>query len=111
MQFGFTPRVGTINALSCLRTLALSFTRYFGVPCYANFLDLKKAFPSINRAESLRALIDLGVPYELVRAFASTFSFNSCRLVINGLVSGPVPVNKGTKEGGINSPRSLVAHM
>ncbi len=28
----------------------------------------------------------------------------SCRLVINGLVTGAVPVNKGTKEGGINSP-------
>jgi hypothetical protein len=104
MQFGFTPRVGTVDALSCLRILALSFTRHFGIPCYANFLDLKKAFPSINRAEYLRSLIELGVPYELVRAFASTFSLNSCRLVINGLVTGSVPVNKGTKEGGINSP-------
>ncbi len=104
MQFGFTPRVGTTDALSCLRTLALVFTRHFGIPCYANFLDLKKAFPSINRAESLRALLELGVPYELVRAFASTFSLNSCRLVINGLLTGSVTVNKGTKEGGINSP-------
>jgi hypothetical protein len=104
MQFGFTPRVGTIDALNCLRTLALSFIRHLGVPCYANFLDLKKAFPSINRVETLRALVELGVPYELVHAFASTFSLNSCRLVINGLMTGPVPVNKGTKEGGINSP-------
>jgi hypothetical protein len=104
MQFGFSPRVGTEDALSCLRTLALVFTRHLGVPCYANFLDLKKAFPSVNRVETLRALIDLGVPYELVRAFASTFSLNSCRLVINGGLTGSLPVNKGTKEGGINSP-------
>jgi hypothetical protein len=67
-------------------------------------LDLRKAFPSINRAESLKALLELGVPYELVRAFASTFSLNSCKLVINGLLTGALPVNKGTKEGGINSP-------
>ncbi len=104
MQFGFTPRVGTIDALSCLRTLALSFTRHLRIPCYANFLDLKKAFPSINRVASLKALLELGVPYELVRAFASTFSMNSCKLVINGLLTGALPVNKGTKEGGINSP-------
>jgi hypothetical protein len=74
------------------------------IPCYANFLDLKKAFPSINRAASLKALLELGEPYELVRAFASTFSLNSCKLVINGLLTGALPVNKGTKEGGINSP-------
>ncbi len=104
MQFGFTPRVGTTDALSCLQTLALSFTRHVRVPCFANFLDLRKAFPLINRAESLKALLELGVPYELVCAFASTFSLNSCKLVINGLLTGALPVNKGTKEGGINSP-------
>jgi hypothetical protein len=105
MQFGFTPRVvPSTDTLSCLRTLALVFTRHFGIPCYAIFLDLKKAFPSINRAESLRALLDLGVPYELVRAFASTFLLNLCKLVINVLLTGSVTVNKGTKEGGINSP-------
>ncbi len=104
MQFGFTPRVGTLDALTCLRTLALSFTRHLRIPCYANFLDLKKAFPSINRVASLKALLELGVPYELVQAFASTFSMNSCKLVINGLLTGALPVNKGTKEGGINSP-------
>jgi hypothetical protein len=88
-----------------LRTLALVFTRHLGVPCYANFLDLKKAFPSVNRAATLKALMDLGVPYELVRAFASTFPLNSCRLVINGQLTGAyLPVKKGTKEGGINSP-------
>jgi hypothetical protein len=66
MQFGFTPGVGTEDALLCLRTLALYFTRSIGIPCYANFLDLQKAFPSIDRVETLKALVDLGVPFELV---------------------------------------------
>jgi hypothetical protein len=104
MQFGFSSGVGTEDALHCLRTLALTFTRAHGIPCYANFLDLRKAFPSINRAATLRALADLGVPYELIRAFASTFSLNSGRLLINGGLTGSLIVNKGTKEGGINSP-------
>ncbi len=104
MQFGFSPGVGTEDALMCLRTLALTFTHIHGVPCYANFLDLRKAFPSINRVETIKALSDLGVPFELVRAFASTFSMNSGRLVINGGLSRLLAVNKGTKEGGINSP-------
>ncbi len=104
MQFGFSPGVGTEDALHCLRTLALLFTRSHGIPCYANFLDLRKAFPSINRAATLKALSNLGVPYELIRAFASTFSLNSCKLLINGGLTRALIVNKGTKEGGINSP-------
>jgi hypothetical protein len=104
MQFGFSPGVGTEDALHCLRTIALFFTRSRGIPCYANFLDLRKAFPSINRAATLRALADLGVPYELIRAFASTFTLNSCKLLINGGLTRSLVVNKGTKEGGINSP-------
>ncbi len=104
MQFGFTPGVSTEDALVCLRTLALAFTRGRRIPCYANFLDLRKAFPSVDRAATLRALHEMGVPYELIRAFASTFSRNSARLVINGGLTGSLLVNKGTKEGGINSP-------
>ncbi len=104
MQFGFTPGVSTEDAFVCLRTLTLAFTRGMRIPCYANFLDLRKAFPSVDRAATLRALHSLGVPYELIRAFASTFSHNSARLVINGGLTDPLLINKGTKEGGINSP-------
>ncbi len=104
MQFGFTPGVSTVDAFLCLRTLTKVCTHVQNVPCYANFLDLRKAFPSINRAATLRALVEMGVPYELVRAFASTFSMNWCSLSINGGLTGEIFVNKGTKEGGINSP-------
>jgi hypothetical protein len=104
MQFGFMSGVGTEDAFLCLRTLALTMTRSKRVPCYANFLDLKKAFPSIDRVQTLQALFSAGVPFELVRAFASTFSGNFGRLVVNGELTQPAVVNKGTKEGGINSP-------
>ncbi len=104
MQFGFMSGVGTEDAFLCLRTLTLTMTRCKRMPCYANFLDLKKAFPSIDRTETLRALSRAGVPFELVRAFASTFSGNSGSLVVNGELTQPMLVNKGTKEGGINSP-------
>jgi hypothetical protein len=47
----------------------------------------------------------MGLPFELTRAFASTFSGNSCRLKINNKLTRVFFVNRGTKEGGINSPR------
>jgi hypothetical protein len=104
MQFGFTPGVSTADAFLCLRTLTKICTHVCNVPCYANFLDLRKAFPSINRAATLKSLFEMGVPYELIRAFASTFSMNWCSLSVNGGLTGEIFVNKGTKEGGINSP-------
>jgi hypothetical protein len=62
MQFGFTPGVSTVDAFLCLQTLTRVFTNVLKVPCYANLLDLKKAFPSINRAATLNALSDMGCP-------------------------------------------------
>jgi hypothetical protein len=57
------------------------------------------------RSRALQILNDAGLPFELIRAFASTFSGNSCCLKINNKLTRVFMVNRGTKEGGINSPR------
>jgi hypothetical protein len=57
------------------------------------------------RSRALQVLREAGLPYELIRAFASTFSSNSCCLKINNTLTRVFMVNRGTKEGGINSPR------
>ncbi len=104
-QFGFTEGVGTEDAYLCLETLASICTNVHRVPLYANFIDLQRAFPSMLRTRALQVLSEAGLPYELVRAFASTFSGNSCCLKINNKLTRIFMVNRGTKEGGINSPR------
>jgi hypothetical protein len=57
------------------------------------------------RSQILRVLHEIGVPFDLIRAFAATFSGNSCRLRIGDNLTRSFPVNRGTKEGGINSPK------
>jgi hypothetical protein len=104
-QFGFTEGVGTEDAYLCLETLAGICTTIHRVPLYANFIDLQRAFPSMLRSRALQILHEAGLPYELTRAFASTFSGNSCCLKINNKLTRVFFVNRGTKEGGINSPR------
>jgi hypothetical protein len=104
-QFGFCSGVGTEDAALCLQTIAGVCTRVKGFPLYANFVDLQRAFPSMLRSQILRILHEIGVPFELVRAFASTFSGNSCRLRIGSSLTRLFMVNRGTKEGGINSPK------
>ncbi len=103
-QFGFSEGVGTEDALLCLETLAGHCTRRTRLPLFANFIDLQRAFPSMLRSRALCVLNEMGVPYELLRAFAATFSGNTCRLRINGKLTEIFFVNRGTKEGGINSP-------
>ncbi len=104
-QFGFSEGVGTKDAFLCLETLARICTSIHRVPLYANFIDLQRAFPSMLRSRALQILHSMGLPFELTRAFASTFSGNSCRLKINNKLTKVFYVNRGTKEGGINSPR------
>ncbi len=104
-QFGFTEGVGTEDAFLCLETLASFCTNVHRVPLYANFIDLQRAFPSMLRSRALQILHEAGLPFELTRAFASTFSGNTCCLKINNKLTRVFFVNRGTKEGGINSPR------
>ncbi len=104
-QFGFFEGVGTEDAFLCLETLASVCTNLYRVPLYANFIDLQRAFPSMLRSRALQTLNEAGLPFELTRAFASTFSGNTCRLKINNKLTRVFFVNRGTKEGGINSPR------
>ncbi len=106
-QFGFCSDVGTEDAALCLQTLAGACSRVKGFPLFANFIDLQRAFPSMLRSKILKVLHKIGVPYELIRAFAATFSGNSCSLKIGNALTRAFLVNHGTKEGGINSPKSF----
>ncbi len=103
-QFGFSRGVGTENAFLCLEALSGYCTRVLKIPLFATFVDLQRAFPSMLRSKALQVLNEMGLPYDLLRAFASTFSGNSCCLQINDQLTKEFFVNRGTKEGGINSP-------
>ncbi len=108
MQFGFKKGSGTTEAYFTLSSVAKFFARVKGTPCFSCFVDLKKAFPSVYRSSVIRALKAKGAPPNSIRALASLFSFNNCRLRVNSFLSRPFPINRGVKEGGINSPAAFV---
>jgi hypothetical protein len=104
MQFGFRSGVGTIDAFLLLNIVAKSFPRIHGMIGYTCFVDLQKAFPSVYRSKVIESLRLSGAPSNTVRALASSWSMNSCKLRINSFLSKPFLINRGVKEGGINSP-------
>jgi hypothetical protein len=73
-------------------------------PVACVFLDIKKAFPSVDRVKLIDLLHRLGLPGPMVKALASTFALNECRLRIEGYLTEAFPVNLGVREGDIDSP-------
>ncbi len=103
-QFGFRQNSGTLEAVFSLQTLVRSWMVRSGQPVYCVFIDIKKAFPSVDRTQLIDLLHHLGLAAPLVRALASTFHLNSCRLRIEGFFTNSFPVNFGVREGDIDSP-------
>jgi hypothetical protein len=103
-QYGFRPNSGTLEAALTLQTIVRSWHLRFGQPVYCVFIDIKKAFPSVDRVELINLLHRLGLPGPMVKALASTFALNTCTLKIEGFLSDLFPVNLGVREGDIDSP-------
>jgi hypothetical protein len=74
MQFGFRAGVGTTDAHLLLKTVAASFSRVHGKLCYACYVDLQKAFPSVFRSKAIESLQLAGAPPNTVRALAASWS-------------------------------------
>ncbi len=73
-------------------------------PCYAVFLDLKKAFPSINRNAMFRRLASLGFPRKLLQATSAFYNTTTARLRIGVLLTSVFLINAGVSEGRVLSP-------
>lgn len=58
----------------------------------------------MDRVKLIDLLHRLGLAAQLIRALASTFHLNSCRLRIEGFLSDAFPVNLGVREGDIDFP-------
>ncbi len=67
MQFGFRAGVGTSDAHFLLKTVAASFPRVHGKLCYACYVDLQKAFPSVYRSKAIESLQVAGAPPNTAR--------------------------------------------
>ena len=59
------------------------------------FIDVKKAFDSINPSAIYKALISAGVPMMLVNYICDLNSSSTTRIVSGPEVSSPLAVNRG----------------
>lgn len=104
LQFGFLEGKGTAEAYFVFQSLTQALKLSSGKTVFCCFVDLQKAFPSLQRSALINLLYQSGCPIRLVNAVASSFSANFCYLRVDNFVSPVFSINRGTREGGITSP-------
>ncbi len=103
-QFGFWKGCSTIQAVFMLQTVALEVVSVAKRTLNTIFIDLTKAFPSIDRNAMFRFLADCGAPSHLLKAIRTFYVGNKARLRIDNLLSVSINVTLGVLEGSCLSP-------
>lgn len=103
MQSGFRTGYGCVSAtLKVLNDIicAIDAKHY----CVAVFIDLAKAFDSVDHCILLDRLKDVGLIEECLAWFSSYFSGRVQSVKAEGLLSDPLPLSMGVPQGSILGP-------
>ena len=109
-QFGFRRKCSTTTALSSFADEILASMEK-GEVCGAVFLDLSKAFDTVDHAVMLKKLSAIGVSTEDIAWFASYLSFRSLRTTCGPELSEPLRCNFGVPQGSILGPLLFLIYI
>ena len=102
-QCGFRKQRGTVDMVFAVRQLPRKMCR--AAPrSPLLFIDLIKAFDTVNRAALWVILSKLGCPPRFVQIIHSFHDGMFCRVTENGDASDPFPVSNGVKLGCVLAP-------
>ena len=102
-QFGFQRHKNTEhNLLNVINTISSAINR--GEYCVGVFLDLKKAFDTVNHNILFKKLAHLGVRGSALKWFQSYLSGRSQRVLIDGVLSDPQTIDISVLQGTILGP-------
>ena len=102
-QCGFRAGRGTIDMIFSLRQIAEK-VREKNHEMYMVFVDLTKAFDTVNRTALWRVLQKLGIPENMLRVIVSFHEGMKANVVSNGELSDSFGVTNGTKQGCVMAP-------
>lgn len=109
-QAAFRPGRQTQDHIFALRTIIeKSWDR--GKNVYLAFLDLKAAFDSVPREELWKALVNKGIPSNLISAIKAVYRDPKGIVRLNGRKSKPFRFLKGVKQGDSLSPLLFILFM
>ena len=102
-QYGFKPRSNTVD---CLADLIEEITLSLDQHDYAVsiFLDLSKAFDTVNHSILLSKLSFYGIQNLYINWFKSYLIKRKQRVFVNGITSGTMSIFSGVPQGSILGP-------
>ena len=102
-QSGFRPGQSTIDAIHTINQV-IANCREYRLPLYLVFIDLKKAFDSVEFSAVLSALQDQGIPLQVRTVLKKTFEDAASQIVFDGEEIN-IEVKRGVRQGDSLSPK------
>ena len=102
-QSGFTPKRSTIDRILALRVLSERMREYRS-RFFAAYIDLRKAFDSVDRGALWRLLGFRGVPQTLINLLFKLYSGTESAVRCGGSISEFFPVSAGVGQGRVEAP-------
>ena len=102
-QCGFRRGRGTVDQIWVMRQVVEKATEY-KTPVFLCFVDLTKAYDSVNRQAMAAVLREYGVPHQLVKIIEELHSETWCQVKAAGDTSERFEVKTGVRQGCVLSP-------
>ena len=102
-QCGFRKGRGTVDMIFSLRQIQEK-AREQNKPLYMLFIDLTKAFDTVNRTALWHILKKVGIPEKMRNVIISFHEGMKAQVVIDGVTSDTFDVTNGTKQGCVLAP-------
>jgi len=94
---------GGVDQIFNLRE-CMSASRQKGKPLYVCFIDLRKAYDSVNRELLWQAMKTYGISGKIVRIVSSLYENTRAKVRVNGVLSECLSLKTGVKQGCVLSP-------
>jgi len=79
----------------------------FRAPLQLAFIDFQQAFDTLVRNAIWQALKEKGVPQKIIAIIKAIYEQSTCNILHKNLISEPIPVLNGVKQGLFSHPCCL----
>ena len=76
-----------------------------------NFIDLRKAYDTVNHKILWEKLHNIGIPQQFIIILKALYLQNSAKININGHFSQPITMERGIKQGCVLSPLLFIIYI
>lgn len=103
IQAGFRSNRSTMDQIFILK-MTMERRKEFNKPLHMCFIDITKAYDSVNRELLWKVCLSYGISKKLVNLLKMLYKDSTAKVRLNGELSDGFQINTGVMQGGIPSP-------